>query len=50
MNLINTLRMYAEDAFSVRGANTYSTTLSLAADLLEEQKGTIAKVKGGRDE
>ena len=46
-DLSNTIRMYAEDAFSVRGANTYSTTLSLAADLLEEQKGTIAEITGG---
>ena len=51
-DLINTLRMYAEDMHSAIGHSDCSSAMSLAADLLEEQKGTIAALNialGGAD-
>ena len=51
-NLPNTIRMYAEDMHSAIGHNDCSSAMSLAADLLEEQKGTIAALNialGGAD-
>ena len=51
-DLINTLRMYAEDMHSAFGHGYCSEAMSRAADLLEEQKGTIAAlniVLGGAD-
>jgi len=44
--------MYAEDMHSAIGHNDCSSAMSLAADLLEEQKGTIAALNialGGAD-
>ena len=52
MNLINTLRMYAEDMHSAFGHGYCSEAMSRAADLLEKQKGTIAALNialGGAD-
>ena len=51
-NLPNTIRMYAEDMHSAIGHSDCSSAMSLAADLLEEQKGTIAALNialGGKD-
>ena len=51
-NLPNTIRMYAEDMHSATGYSERSSAMSLAADLLEEQKGTIAALNialGGAD-
>ena len=51
-DLINTIRMYAEDMHSAIGHSDCSSAMSLAADLLEEQKGTIAALNialGGAD-
>jgi len=38
LDLINTLRMYADDLHSYGGYNGYATAMSLAADALENRK------------